>query len=154
MQERLRPTTYGWHNVRCPNYVAQEQMAFPADARRYEAGSHNLLGLVGMKAALELLIEIGVENIAKELLRKRALLISALQAKNYRVLQADAPAVHASGIVSFYKPEADLAALHAKLKEAKIVVSLRADRTGQRYIRLSPHFYNTDAELHRVLEQL
>jgi selenocysteine lyase/cysteine desulfurase len=28
------------------------------------------------------------------------------------------------------------------------------DRKGQRYIRLSPHFYNTDAELHRVLELL
>ena len=154
MQERLRPTTFGWHNVRCPNYVAQEQIAFPPDARRYEAGSHNLLGLVGMKAALELLIEIGIENIAKELLRKRVLLLQALQAKGYRVLQADAPAPHASGIVSFYNPGADLAALHVKLKEAKIVVSLRADRAGQRYLRLSPHFYNTDAELHRVLENL
>jgi selenocysteine lyase/cysteine desulfurase len=29
---------------------------------------------------------------------------------------------------------------------------LRADRTGQKYIRLSPHFYNTDAELERVLD--
>jgi selenocysteine lyase/cysteine desulfurase len=154
MQERLRPTTFGWHNVRCPNYVAQEQIAFPPDARRYEAGSHNLMGLVGMKAALELLIEIGIENIAKELLRKRVLLLQALQAKGYCVLQADAPALHASGIVSFYKPDADLAALHVKLKESKIVASLRADRAGQRYLRLSPHFYNTDAELHRVLENL
>ena len=39
-----------------------------------------------------------------------------------------------------------------KLTEAKIVTSLRADRSGQKYIRLSPHFYNTDAELQRVLE--
>jgi selenocysteine lyase/cysteine desulfurase len=28
------------------------------------------------------------------------------------------------------------------------------DRKGQKYIRLSPHFYNTDAELQRVVELL
>ena len=29
---------------------------------------------------------------------------------------------------------------------------MRGDRTGQQYIRLSPHYYNTDAELDRMLE--
>jgi selenocysteine lyase/cysteine desulfurase len=45
-------------------------------------------------------------------------------------------------------------ALHKKLTDAGVVASLRADRKGQNYIRFSPHFYNTDAELHRVLELL
>ena len=31
---------------------------------------------------------------------------------------------------------------------------LARDRKGQNHIRLSPHFYNTDAELHRTLELL
>ena len=154
MQEQLRPPVYGWHNVRCPNYVAQEKLTYPPDARRYEAGSPNLLGLVGLHAALELLLEIGLENISAELLRKRAWLVPALQAKGYTVLQADAPPANASGIVTFHKPGADLPAVHQKLTEANIITSLRADRSGQKYIRLSPHFYNTDAELHRVLELL
>jgi selenocysteine lyase/cysteine desulfurase len=34
------------------------------------------------------------------------------------------------------------------------VTSPRADRTGKHYIRLSPHFYNTDAELARAVELL
>jgi selenocysteine lyase/cysteine desulfurase len=127
-------------------------MKFRSDACRYEAGSQNLLGVIGLKAALELLLELGVENIAAELLRKRAWLVPALQAKGYTVLQAAAPPQHASGIVSFFKPDTDLPALHQKLAEARIITSLRADRTGQRYLRLSPHFYNTDTELHRLLE--
>jgi cysteine desulfurase/selenocysteine lyase len=57
-----------------------------------------------------------------------------------------------SGIVSFHRPGADLTSLHQKLTDAGVVTSLRADRTGQKYIRLSPHFYNTDAELERVLD--
>ena len=61
---------------------------------------------------------------------------------------------NASGIVTFFKPGGDLTALHQKLLDAGIVTSLRADRAGQKYIRLSPHFYNTDAELQRVVEMV
>ena len=90
LQERLNPPIYGWHNVRYPNFVAQEQIVFRRGAAKYEAGTHNLLGLVGLIAALELVLEIGVENIAAELLRKRAWLVPALQAKGFTVLNADA----------------------------------------------------------------
>lgn len=154
VQEKLRPTVFGWHNVSCPNYTAQEKIVHPPNARRYEAGSENLLGIVGLHAAMEMLLELGVENIAAELLRKRSLLVPALQTKGYTVLQADAPPEHASAIISFHRENFDLPALHKKLEEANVISSLRADRTGRRYIRLSPHFYNTDAELHRVLELL
>ena len=153
-QEQLRPVTLGWHNVRCPNYVAQEELVLRKDARRYEAGTHNLLGLVGLSAALELLHEIGVDNIAAELLRKRNWLVPELQAKGYTVLNADAPPGNASGIVTFLRDGTEMASIHEKLAKANIVTSLRADRSGKKYIRLSPHFYNTDAELRRVLEFL
>ncbi|HZM05088.1 MAG TPA: aminotransferase class V-fold PLP-dependent enzyme [Candidatus Saccharimonadales bacterium] len=154
LQSKLRPTVYGWHNVRCPNFVAQEQLVYPEDARRYEAGSANLMGLTGMKAAMELLLEIGVENIAARLLTLRGLLVPALQAKGWTVLQADAPPQNASGIVTFHRPETDMAALHHKLRAANIETSLRTDRNGRHYIRVTPHFYNADEEIHRLLEQV
>jgi selenocysteine lyase/cysteine desulfurase len=157
VQEKLAPIVHGWHNIRCPDYIAQEQLVYRHDARRYEAGTANLLGLVGLQAAMSLLLEIGIEHIAAELLRKRALLAPALQAKGYTVLEAGAPSQNASGILSFYRQGADnseMAALHQKLHAAGIETSLRSERAGRRYIRLSPHFYNTDAELHRTLEAL
>jgi selenocysteine lyase/cysteine desulfurase len=169
LQEKLNPPIYGWHNVRCPNFVAQEQIIFRNGAAKYEAGTHNLLGLVGLIAAMELLLEIDVPQggIAAELLRKRAWVVPALQAKGFTVLNADAKPENASGIISFHqtspsrdeaasaaKAGKDLTALHKKLKDASVVASLRADRKGQSYIRLSPHFYNTDAELQRALELL
>jgi cysteine desulfurase/selenocysteine lyase len=154
LQEKLRPAVYGWHNIRCPNFVAQEQLVYPPDARRYEAGSANLLGLVGLNAAMELLLEIGVENIAARLLHLRSLLVPALQQKGWTVLQADTPPQNASAIVSFYRPETDLPALHQKLMSAHIETSLRTDRSGRHYIRVSPHFYNTDDEIHKLLENL
>jgi cysteine desulfurase / selenocysteine lyase len=154
LQEKLNPPIYGWHNVRNPNFVAQEQIVFRSGAVKYEAGTQNLVGLVGLIASMELALEIGVENIAAELLRKRNWLVPALQTKGFTVLNAEAKKENASGIVSFFQAGKDLTELHKKLSEAGIVGSLRTNRKGQNFIRLSPHFYNTDAELQRVLELL
>ena len=154
VQDRLNPPVYGWHNVHNPNFVAQEKIVFRSGATKYEAGTHNLVGLTGLIAAMELTLEIGVDNIAAELLRKRARLVPALQSKGYTVLNADAKSENASGIISFYQQGKDIAALHKKLAEAGVVTSLRTDRAGKNYIRLSPHYYNTDAELGRVLDWL
>jgi cysteine desulfurase/selenocysteine lyase len=154
VQEQLEPIVYGWNNVRCPNFVPQEELSLRTGARRYEAGTHNRLGIAGLNAAIELIQEVGVEHIGAELLRKRRWLVPLLQARGYTVLQADAPAANASGIVTFFRQGVDMKALHGKLRESNIVVSLRADRSGQDYLRLSPHFYNTDSELDKVLEVL
>src|SRR2546422_495001 len=129
-------------------------MVLRSDARRYEAGTHNLLGLVGLNAAMKLLLEIGIDAIASELLRKRALLVPAIQAKGYGVLDADVPPAHASGIVTFFKDGANMPALYEKLEAGGIITSLRTDRSSRQYLRLSPHFYNTDAEQRRLLELL
>lgn len=154
VQEHVNPPIYGWNNVRCPNFVAQEEITFRNGSLKYEAGTHNLLGVVGLVAAMELILELGVENIARELLRKRKWVVPELRNKGYTVLQAEAPPEIGSGIISFFRKDADLPSLHQKLLEAGIVTSLRTDRSGQKYIRLSPHFYNTDAELRRVLTLL
>ncbi|HTL58681.1 MAG TPA: aminotransferase class V-fold PLP-dependent enzyme [Candidatus Limnocylindrales bacterium] len=153
-QEKLNPPIYGWHNVRSPDFVAQEQITMRNGAAKYEAGTHNLLGLVGLLAGIELILEVGVDNIAAELLRKRAWLVPALLDKGYAVLHAEAGAENLSGITSFYLPGKDLGPAHQKLLASNIITSLRVDRSGQKYIRLSPHFYNTDAELQRVLALL
>ena len=154
LQEKLNPPVYGWHNVKNPNFVAQDTIAFRSGAKKFEAGTHNLVGLVGLLAAMELIAEIGVENIATELLRKRAWLVPALQAKGFTVLNAEAKPDNASGITSFFAPDKDMAALHQKLLDGGAQASLRVDRKGQKYLRFAPHFYNTDTELQRAVELL
>lgn len=152
LQDRINPPIYGWHNVACPDFVAQEQLAFRSDARKYEAGTHNLLGLVGMMAAMDLLLEVGLESISTELLRKRMWLVPALQAKGYSVLNAGGTNSDSSGIVSFFRPGLPVQEIARKLADHSIIVSPRSDRKGQQYLRVSPHFYNTDEELRRLVD--
>ena len=82
-RKKLNPPIYGWHNVRCPNFVAQEKIEFRSGAAKFEAGTHNLSASLGLIAAMKLYLEIGVENIAAELARKREWLVPALQSKRY-----------------------------------------------------------------------
>ena len=154
LHEVLSPVVFGWHNVRCPDFVASAEMQLRPDARRYEAGSANLLGTIGLRASLELMLEVGTDAIARELLRKRDWIVPALEAQGFDVLGAEAPADRASGITSFYRPGRDMTAVHQRLEAAGVVTSLRKSRDGQNYIRISPHFYNTDAELERLIAAL
>ena len=151
-QERLKPTILGWNNVRCPGFVAREKLEFRTGAHRYEAGSYNWMGMAGMKASMDLLNEVGVEAIGRELIRKRGILAQGLVKLGLDVVEPDMGPKNASGIVSFRDGSRPLAPLHAALAERGIITSLRENRAGIEWIRLSPHFYNTDAELNRFLE--
>ncbi len=154
MQDVLQPTTFGWHNVQCPDFVTAEDLILAPDARRYEAGSHNSMGIVGLNASLKLLQRIGIDNIARDLLAKRRLLVDELTQKKYRVMHADVEELHASGMVTFDRAGEDMRATHQRLKEKHIFTALRSDRHGRAYIRVSPHFYNTNEDLLRFLEAL
>jgi selenocysteine lyase/cysteine desulfurase len=89
VQEQLRPTTHGWHNVRNPNFVAQDEVEYKPDARRYEAGSQNLSVWSACVPRSNCFARFGLENIARDLFRKRAWLVPELQKKGYTVLHAE-----------------------------------------------------------------
>lgn len=154
MRERLNPPLYGWHNVPSPNFVAQAAIKFHEDGRKFEAGTHNLLGLTGLVAALELALELGVENIAADLAAKRARMVASLQGRDYEILLPRPDPENVSGILSIFRRGQDLGAVQRKLAGHGVVASLRSDRQGQQYLRFSPHVYNTEAEWQRALEWL
>ena len=147
LQNHLTPSAFGWNNVRCPNYVTQETINFRTDARRYEAGSFNILGIAGLNAALGLLLEVGIDTIAADLTAKRAWLVEALQKKGYQVFHPEAT----SGITSCWREGMDIKALGEKLAAENIIASVRGDRSGKDYLRFSPHFYNTTTELEQAV---
>jgi selenocysteine lyase/cysteine desulfurase len=137
--------------VRCPDFVAQEAMVLRNDARRYELGSQNLLGLAGLRAALDLAAEVGLDAIAQDLVRKRTHLVAGLLDQGAEVLQPDLAPKQASGIVSFRPRREDARATFERLNDKGVNASLRVDRSGGRWIRFSPHYYNTVAELGEAL---
>jgi selenocysteine lyase/cysteine desulfurase len=151
--DRLRPTLLGSWNVYSPGFIAQEKIRFMPTAQRYEPGVLNFAGVYGMKAGIELIQGIGIDRVAARLLELKAHLVASLDSLGFKIVgPREGASAHA--ITTCQHPSADHAKLHASLGEAGIVSSLRQDRAGRSYLRFSPHFYNTEAELDRVAEVL
>ncbi len=158
LQKELKPTLFGAWNVISPDFVAQDDMRFYVGGRRYEPGMLNLPGIVSMHASMKLLLDVGVENIAARLIELRQAILDRLRPLGYTLYleeldQSTPPdASWKSAIVAVTHPEKDLGALYASLSENGVVVSYRKNREGTKFIRLSPHFYNTIEEIDRVAE--
>jgi cysteine desulfurase / selenocysteine lyase len=146
-----RPTLLGAWNVKAPEYVAQEVIEFHPTAQRYEPGALNLAGIVGMKAAVDLLLDIGITNVADRIRKITTRFAEGLAELGFAAL-GPTGGEHGSGIITVSRPNTDMVALFERLSAAHIVCSPRQDRQGRRYIRFSPHFYNTDAEVDEVLK--
>ena len=153
--ETLRPALVGAWNVRSPGFVAQPGIAFEATARRYEPGALNMLALYGMKASLELILGFGVKQIEARLLDLRTFAEDKLLAKGFRVIGHANRRSQKSGITTIASENPATAVAQArKLRDNRVDVSLRETRSGTSCLRLSPHFYNTEAELEEVIKIL
>jgi len=151
--ELLRPTLLGAWNVVSPNFITQGEIAFQATAQRYEPGVLNVAGIYGMRAALDLLGSVGIDRIYARILALKHALTQPLLAAGFQFLgPLEGPT--ASGITTFHHPARDAATLFRALEQSGVIASLRFDRAGLQYIRLSPHFYNTLDEIARVVEIL
>ena len=106
-----------------------------------------------MKAAIDLLLEIGIASVAERILTITGRLADGLQRLGFTML-GPVTGPNASGIVTVSRPGTDMEALFERLTLGNIVCSPRQDRQGQRYIRFSPHFYNTESEVDKVLNVL
>lgn len=154
-QETLHPSLLGAWNVKSPQFLARDAVDFEPGARRYEPGVLNAQGLVGMQASIDLLTGLGIDEVAKRLLELKAMCCAGLDDLGFDIL-GPRDGSSASGITSFTDrshPER-IPALSAELTRRDIITSFRHGRDGTPYIRLSPHFYNTAAEISRVLDSL
>lgn len=147
-REELDVIEYGWTNVERKGRFLDVGTELVPDARRFEAGSLNTNGIYGLRAALDLLLEIGIERVSSEAIRVATRLADGLEGIGFRV--GTRPVL--SPIVGAIPPDVEKTSilfLHRKLEEEGIVC---APREG--FLRFSPHFYNDDSEVGRVLDVL
>jgi selenocysteine lyase/cysteine desulfurase len=160
VQEMLIPALLGSLNVTSPNFIAQEELVYVDGARRYEPGCMNLVGICGMHASMQLLLEIGVDEIGLRLLNLRRYFLERARALGYQLMLEEwdtsdaASRNHRSGIITLCHPEHDMETVGQRLIDNSIRVSLRHNRAGNAFIRFSPHFYCTEPELDQALEQM
>ncbi|MCP4846358.1 MAG: aminotransferase class V-fold PLP-dependent enzyme [Verrucomicrobiaceae bacterium] len=149
----LRPSLLGAWNVQSPDYITQREINFHPTARRYEPGVLNASGIVGFKSVLELLDNVGIEPIARRLRELKSHLIEGLDALNCEIL-GPRDGLESSSITTFTPPAGNVAAILRHLNKSGVIASCRKDRSGNEFLRFSPHFYNSEEEITRALEIL
>lgn len=144
----LRVIEHGWMNVRREGRFIDCGLELLPDSRRFEAGALNTTGVCGLRAAIDLLLELGIEEVSTRAVRVAALLADVLEDAGWRV---ESPRPIRSAIVAATPPDVEKSLLwwHRRLEENGIVTAPR-----ERMIRFSPHFYNDESDVARVAEVL
>lgn len=119
-------------------------------AGRYETGCLPFSLLHAWTGGLELLLEAGIDNISAQIRSLTDRLIAGLQVKGIQIASPVGRKTERSGILAFTlgSPEAN-EALVKRLYDQQIVIAFRGERC-----RVSPHFYNTTADMDRLLEAI
>jgi len=149
--EKFEPPFVGWASVKPEVFETIDfwdiwNLKLSETASRFEVGSPSFISLAGATEALKMLLNIGIENVERKIAKLTDHLIEAV--KNLGLeLQTPEESQCRSGIVNFKigKPQ-EVAKM---LSRKEIVISARANG-----LRVSPHFYNTEAEIDKLIEEI
>ena len=145
----LTPAFAGWMAFRGTDdfsRLTDYDSTFHADARRFEMVTLPFQDLAGMTASLGLLGEIGPARVTAHQ-RSLRRIVEEGAARGRFVIASPTDPDHDSGIWCVRAPEPS--AVFSRLRAAGVAASLREGN-----IRLSPHAYNTEDEIERVVHAL
>jgi selenocysteine lyase/cysteine desulfurase len=149
--EKFEPPLVGWASVKQEVFETLDfydiwNLNLSKTASRFEVGSPSTISLVGAAEAMKMLLDFGVENIKRRIMKLTDHLIDAVKDLGLE-LQTPEEKQCRSGIVNFKigKPQK----LVEKLRKKGIVISARAHG-----LRISPHFYNTEEEIDTLVEEI
>jgi cysteine desulfurase / selenocysteine lyase len=151
--DQLRAIGPGWHSVNPSQDYTHIELNLRPGAARYEGGSQNNAGILAFGASLRLLHDLGAESVSAAVLDITDRACERL-AKIGAKIVSDRSSDHRdgeqrSGIVSFEFPGRDPMALKRHAKSQDVIFGYRAGR-----LRISPHAYNNEEDLDRLVEAL
>jgi cysteine desulfurase/selenocysteine lyase len=145
--DELWPTIVGYRSDENPMDFSYRTLQPAQTARRYEAGQLNFPGFAGMKEAIGLLQEVGMQNVWNRICSHIDLLRSGIEKNGTFQIRSSMNEKNRSGILSLACQNPD--SIADRLFEHGIVISVRGGG-----LRISPHFYNTEEEIRKLLSEL
>lgn len=145
---RLRPVGVGWNSVVHANDYSRIELRLKPSAGRYEGGTYNMPGFLGLGASVRLFLSLGIDNLAASILDFTTSAAARLEEMGAIIHSPWGPDER-SGIVSFELPGRDPLALKKHCLTHHVALNCRAGR-----LRISPHAYNDHHDLERLVAAL
>jgi kynureninase len=148
--ERMQPTVVGWFGTKDPFDFDRTGLRLRDDARRFETGTFPLPQAWTALGGLEIITEVGVDAIRSRNRELTRAVIAAADAAGLEVLSPREDG-RRGGLVRVRIPggrERAEQVLHELFKR-DVVLDSRND-----CLRISPHFFNTEADIERCFTEL
>ncbi|MCK5432420.1 MAG: aminotransferase class V-fold PLP-dependent enzyme [Gammaproteobacteria bacterium] len=136
IRDQLGLNQFGWHMVEDTSDFTRKEWTLAKNARRFECGSPNMLGIHALSASLSLFDEIGMEHVEKLILKNTSYLIDKLNNIDEINILSPTEEHRRAGIVTFKIESKDNTEIYTNLMKNRVIC---ANRLGG--IRFSPHFY-------------
>ena len=149
IRDQLRLNQFGWHMVDDHSDFTRKEWMPAQNARRFECGSPNMLGIHALSASLSLFDELGMDQVEELIFKNTSHLIDKLSELDGLMLVTPKADYRRAGIVTFKIEAKDNTDIYANLMKNKVVC---ANRLGG--IRFSPHFYTELITIDKSLDIL
>jgi len=147
--DRLRPLGVGWNSVVHSNQYDRIELKLKPSAERYEGGSPNSVGFIGLHHSLGLLARYGLAAIGERILEVTDLACEKLARAGAEIVTRRDEPDRRSGIVAFDWPGHDPQAVRRHCLTLDVVLGCRAG-----HLRISPHAYCNEQDLDRLVDAL
>ncbi|MET9459999.1 aminotransferase class V-fold PLP-dependent enzyme [Streptomyces canus] len=142
--EQLTPSTAGWLSTEKP-FDFDHEPTFASDGRKFESGTENSVGIAGLGATIDHMLDLGPERIEQYILDLVGQLVTTLEERGFTMV-SPRDARHQSGIVIARSPVEPGEVLHERLLKEGIRCSLRGGG-----VRLSPHYFITGDDISHAI---
>lgn len=120
---------------------------------RFQAGFRNWAGVAGLEASVNYLLKIGIEKIRNKNVKLASLLRQELSKIDGVTLFGPPEDDKRTSIVSFDIKGKDVESLVRRLEGKNMILAVRTI-FSKKVVRASPHFFNTEEEILRVIDEL
>lgn len=144
--ERFAPALTGWQAHAHP-FAFADEMEYAGGAARWLGGTPVIPAFFANAEGPRVIARAGLATIREKSVRQTSALIALADAHGYRV-HAPRENARRGGTVAFDVPHG--AEVAQALLERDVVIDYRPGAG----IRVAPHFYSTDAEVSRVVEEI
>jgi selenocysteine lyase/cysteine desulfurase len=143
----INPPLIGWKSIINESDYDHIDFRLKTNAIRFEEGSLNVMGIFALGAAIDLLLDVGIDKIHARVIQLGDLIIREAEKRDFQV-RTPQNIEERGGIISIIG-NFDPINVKDKLREEGILVNVRGGA-----IRVSPHFYNTEQEVLRFFDAM